>query len=257
MLTAGTLELQAKPLKELPVGSLPRHVAIIMDGNGRWAQQRSLPRTEGHRRGVEAVRRAVRTAADLGIRYLTLYSFSSENWSRPPSEVEYLFNLLRRFIHQDVADLHAQGVKVVVIGEREALAPDIRMLIDDTEALTRDNQVLTLVVAFNYGSRLEIARAAQAAARAVEKGLLRPEDITPQVLSRFLDTQNLPDPDLIIRTGGEQRLSNFLLWQGAYAELVFVDEHWPDFDREIFERARRSFLCRDRRFGGVVANALP
>lgn len=201
------------------------------------------------------MRRTVKAAAELGIEYLTLYSFSSENWSRPASEVDYLLNLLRRFIHQDVAELDANGVKIKVIGERAELADDLRALIEQAERMTADNDKLKLIVAFNYGSRDEIARAAKLMAEAVVLGHLKPEQITCDTLGNYLDTKGMPDPDLIIRTSGEQRLSNFLLWQSAYAELVFVEEHWPDFDREIFERALEQYTNRDRRFGRLAVSA--
>src|SRR5918994_6148922 len=234
----------------------PRHVAVIMDGNGRWAHQRSLPRSAGHRQGVEAVRRAVRAALELGIEYLTIYSFSSENWSRPADEVSDLLSLLRRFIKQDVAELHAAGVRVRVIGERTGLAPDIAALIEDTERLTRQNEAMTLVVAFNYGSRQEIAQAARQLAEDAAAGRIDPAEITPDAISSSLYASDIPDPDLLIRTSGEQRLSNFLLWQCAYTEFVFVDEHWPDFSREVLERAIEEYRTRDRRFGGLTAKAL-
>jgi undecaprenyl diphosphate synthase len=234
----------------------PRHVAIIMDGNGRWARERSLPRSAGHRQGVEAVRRAVRASLELGIEYLTIYSFSAENWSRPAEEVSDLLSLLRRFIQQDVAELHGAGIKVQVIGERANLAPDISALIEKTERLTRKNSKLTLVVAFNYGSRQEIARAARCLCEEVVAGRMAPDDITPEAIARALYVSDIPDPDLLIRTSGEQRLSNFLLWQCAYTELVFVPERWPDFSREIFERALNEYRTRDRRFGGLTVRAL-
>jgi undecaprenyl diphosphate synthase len=231
----------------------PRHVAIIMDGNGRWAAARGLPRTEGHRRGVEALRRTVRAAGELGVGYLTIFSFSSENWARPPAEVRDLMALLRRFIRNDLAELHGNNVRVRVIGEREGLAPDILRLLDEAEDLTRRNDGLVLVVAFNYGARQEIARAARRLAQEVREGRLEPDAITADALSRFLDAPDLPDPDLIIRTSGEQRLSNFLLWQAAYSELVFVPVHWPDFDRAVLEQALAEYRRRERRFGGLVA----
>jgi len=231
----------------------PRHVAIIMDGNGRWAAARGLPRAEGHRRGVEALRRTVRAAADLGIRVLTIFSFSSENWSRPPAEVRDLLGLLRRFIRHDLADLHRSHVRVRVIGERGDLDPEIRKLLEEAEELTRGNDQLTLVVAFNYGARQEIARAAQRISVEVAAGRLTTEAVTADVLGRFLDTADLPDPDLIIRTSGEQRLSNFLLWQAAYSELVFVPIYWPDFDRAALEGAIGEYQRRERRFGGLAA----
>ena len=239
-----------------PFDRRPRHVAIIMDGNGRWARERSLPRSAGHSQGVEAVRRAVRGALDLGIEYLTVYSFSAENWSRPAEEVSDLLGLLKRFIQRDVAELHAAGVKVRVIGEREDLSSEIAPLIEQTERLTRANDKLTLVVAFNYGSRQEIARAARRLAEEVKAGRLAPEAITPEAIARSLYASDVPDPDLLIRTGGEQRLSNFLLWQCAYSEFVFVPEHWPDFSREILERALTEYRTRDRRFGGLTVRAL-
>ncbi|MCC6777047.1 MAG: isoprenyl transferase [Hyphomicrobiales bacterium] len=231
----------------------PRHVAIIMDGNGRWAAARGLPRAEGHRRGVEALRRTVRAAGDLGISYLTIFSFSAENWSRPRSEVQELMALLRRFIRHDLADLHRNGVRVRVIGERETLEGDIRRLLDEAEELTKSNDKLVLVVAFNYGSRQEIARAAQRMAAAVAAGDLAVSAMTADKLASYLDAPDLPDPDLIIRTSGEQRLSNFLLWQAAYSELVFVPVYWPEFDRAALEDAIAEFRRRERRFGGLIA----
>jgi undecaprenyl diphosphate synthase len=231
----------------------PRHVAIIMDGNGRWAEARGLPRGEGHRRGVEALRRTVRAAGELGISILTIFSFSAENWSRPQSEIRDLMGLLRLFVRNDLADLHRNNVRVLVIGERDDLAPDIRALVEEAEALTKANTGLTVVVAFNYGSRQEIARAARALAVAVREGRLAPEQVTADALGARLDTAALPDPDVIIRTSGEQRLSNFLLWQGAYSELVFVPIYWPDFDRAALEAAIDEYHRRERRFGGLVA----
>src|SRR5262249_7796640 len=231
----------------------PRHVAIIMDGNGRWAAARGRPRGEGHRRGVEALRRTVRAAGELGIGYLTIFSFSSENWSRPPAEVRDLMALLRRFIRNDLAELHGNNVRVRIIGERIGLAADILRLLEEAEDLTRHNDGLTLVVAFNYGARQEIARAARRLAQQVQDGEIAPETITADLLGRNLDAPDLPDPDLIIRTSGEQRLSNFLLWQAAYSELVFVPIHWPDFDRAVLEQAIAEYHRRERRFGGLVA----
>jgi len=234
---------------------VPRHVAIIMDGNGRWAAQRGLPRVEGHRRGVEAVRRAVRAAGDLGIDYLTIFSFSSENWSRPPTEVRELMGLLRRFVRNDLVELHKSNVRVRIIGEREGLDPDIARLLQEAEDLTRANTGLVLVVAFNYGGRQEIARAARRAAAEVAAGRLAPQAITAEVLASYLDAPDVPDPDLIIRTSGEQRLSNFLMWQAAYSELVFLPIYWPDFDRRALEDAILEFHRRERRFGGLAAAA--
>ena len=210
----------------------PRHVAIIMDGNGRWAAARGLPRAEGHRRGVEALRNTVRAAGELGVEVLTIFSFSSENWLRPPAEIRELMGLLRRFIRHDLAELHGHKVKVRVIGQRNGLDPDIRRLLEEAEELTRGNTGLTLVVAFNYGARQEIARAAQRAVEsALRDGGARKE---------------------IIRTSGEQRLSNFLLWQAAYSELIFLPIYWPDFDRAALEHALAEYRRRERRFGGLA-----
>ncbi len=231
----------------------PRHVAIIMDGNGRWAAARGLPRVEGHRRGVEALRKTVRAANELGISILTIFSFSSENWSRPPSEIRDLLGLLRRFIRNDLVDLHKNNIRVRVIGERDDLDPDIRGLLREAEDLTRGNDGFTLVVAFNYGARQEIARAARRLVTEVAEGRLAASDITPELLSRHLDAPDIPDPDVIIRTSGEQRLSNFLLWQSAYSELVFVPVNWPDFDRAALEGAIAEYRRRERRFGGLIA----
>jgi undecaprenyl diphosphate synthase len=231
----------------------PRHVAIIMDGNGRWAAARGLPRGEGHRRGVEALRRTVRAAGEIGIEFVTIFSFSAENWSRPVSEVRELMGLLRRFIRNDLAELHRNNVRVRIIGERQSLNPEIERLLVEAEELTKNNDGLTLVVAFNYGARQEIARAAQRIAEEVAKGKLDPTAITVETVGGFLDAPDVPDPDLIIRTSGEQRLSNFLLWQAAYSELVFMPIYWPDFDRAALEAAIREYQQRERRFGGLVA----
>lgn len=231
----------------------PAHVAIIMDGNGRWAKARGLPRLAGHRAGVEALRNCVRAAPDLGIQWLTVYAFSSENWSRPKSEVSDLMGLLKLFIRRDLAELHQSGVRVRIIGDREGLSPDIGSLLDEAETLTRLNRRLNLVIAFNYGGRDEIARAARKIARSVEAGLVAPEEITPELFADYLDTAGIPDPDLIIRTSGELRLSNFLPWQAAYSEFVFLPCYWPDFGRADLVEAIRTYAARDRRYGGVPA----
>jgi len=233
--------------------TVPRHVAIIMDGNGRWAAARGLPRVEGHRRGVEALRRTIRAAGEIGISYVTIFSFSAENWSRPPSEVGELMGLLLRFIRNDLAELHQSNVRVRIIGERQALAPDIGRLLTEAEDLTKGNDGLTLVVAFNYGARQEIARAARRVAEEVARGGLAPASITEETFGNYLDATDVPAPDLIIRTSSEQRLSNFLLWQSAYSELAFVPTYWPDFDRAALEAAIRDYQQRERRFGGLVA----
>ena len=232
-----------------------RHVAIIMDGNGRWAAERRLPRAEGHRQGVESVRRTVEAALELGITHLTLFSFSSENWTRPKEEISDLFGLLRRFVRRDLADLHKHGVKIRVIGTRSGLEGDLLRMIDDAIELTKNNAALNLTIAFNYGARDEIARAARRIAEAVAEGSLSPSDVTEEQFGSYLDTAKLPDPDLLIRTSGELRLSNFLLWQLAYAEFVFVDTYWPDFSREDLEAAIVEYQRRSRRFGGTSARS--
>jgi undecaprenyl diphosphate synthase len=233
----------------------PRHIAIIMDGNGRWAAERGLPRAEGHRQGVESVRRTVKAALELGITHLTLFSFSSENWSRPHTEIRDLFGLMRRFIRRDLADLHQNGIKIGVVGTRLGLDGDILHMIDDAVHLTKDNEALHLTIAFNYGARDEIARAAARIAADVKSGSLAATDITPERFASYLDTADLPDPDLLIRTSGELRLSNFLLWQLAYSEFVFVDTYWPDFSREALEAAIAEYQQRTRRFGGLKARS--
>ncbi|MCF6370747.1 isoprenyl transferase [Rhizobium halophilum] len=234
---------------DLPV--IPEHVAIIMDGNGRWANQRGLPRTFGHNKGVEAVRETVKAAGEAGIKYLTLFAFSSENWSRPASEVEDLLGLLRRFIRRDLADLHRENIRIRIIGERQNLRGDILPLLLEAEETTRNNTAMTLVIAFNYGSRNEIARAVARIAEDVEAGRLKPAEVDADLISRHLDTADFPDPDLIIRTSGEERLSNFLLWQAAYSELVFLPCYWPDFGRQQLYEALRVFASRERRFGAL------
>ncbi|HOV03298.1 MAG TPA: isoprenyl transferase [Kaistiaceae bacterium] len=231
---------------------MPRHVAIIMDGNGRWAAARGLDRTFGHKKGVEALRTTVSHADKLGIEFLTLFSFSSENWSRPQTEVRQLMGLLRLFIRRDLADLHKANVRVRIIGARDDLAGDIRSLLDEAEELTRGNTGLNLVVAFNYGARNEIERAVRRLAEDVEAGRLKAADIDSAAIGSRLDTADIPDPELIIRTSGEQRLSNFLLWQAAYSEFVFLPVLWPDFSPEDLERAIDDYLGRDRRFGGLT-----
>ncbi|MFN3766457.1 MAG: isoprenyl transferase, partial [Aliihoeflea sp.] len=220
---------------------------------GRWAQARGLPRAAGHRAGVEALRKTVRNVGASGVKWLTLYAFSSENWSRPAAEISDLMGLLKLFIRRDLADLHRNGVRVRMIGGRDTLEPDIRQLITDAEALTHENTAMNLVIAFNYGSRDEIVRAARHLAQLAADGHLDPQSITPEMLGGALDTADIPDPDLIIRTSGEQRLSNFLLWQAAYSEFVFLPCFWPDFDRAELDRALASFANRERRFGTVEA----
>ena len=238
-------------MNQLSPSTVPAHVAIIMDGNGRWANARGLPRAMGHRKGVEAVREAVKTAAECGVSYLTLFAFSSENWSRPESEVSDLMGLLKTFIRRDLAVLHKQNVRIRVIGDRHNLAGDILPLLLEAEETTKANAGITLVIAFNYGSRDEMARAMRMLAAEVAAGRLDPAAITPERIGASLDTAGIPDPDLVIRTSGEERLSNFLLWQAAYAELMFIPEFWPDFSRETFISALSRYAMRERRFGGL------
>ncbi len=234
---------------------MPRHVAIIMDGNGRWAAKRGLMRAAGHRKGVEAVRDAIRNAIEFDIKYLTLFSFSSENWSRPESEVNALMGLLKLFIRRDLAELHRENVRVNIIGERQNLPQDIGPLLEEAEILTANNSGLELIIAFNYGSRNEIVRAVRHLAGEIRDGTIAVDDIDCEMISSRLDTARFPDPDLIIRTSGEMRLSNFLMWQAAYSEFVFVDCHWPDFNRDEFTRALSVYQARDRRFGGIKEGA--
>jgi len=231
-------------------GKMPRHVAVIMDGNGRWAKERKLPRKAGHQQGVEAVRELVTNLEGKEIKYLTLYGFSAENWSRPPSEVSDLMGLLRLYIRKDLDRLHKKNVCIRVIGERKGLSADLVKLIDDAEGKTCQNTGLNLIIAFNYGGRDEITSAAIDLAKSVAEGTLNPEEITQETIAKALYTKEIPDPDLIIRTSGEQRLSNFLTWQSAYSELVFVNVYWPEFTIRHFEEAVAEFHRRDRRFGG-------
>jgi undecaprenyl diphosphate synthase len=235
-----------------PLGPPPTHVAIIMDGNGRWAKLRGLPRVAGHRSGAEAVRRTVEAASELGISYLTLYGFSSENWKRPAGEVHDLMGLLRHYLRAEIAELHQNGVRLRIIGERKRLSADIITLIENGEHLTQDNDRLHLTIALSYGGRGEIALAARRLARLVAAGSLSPDEIDENTVASQLLTVDMPDPDLIIRTSGEQRISNFLLWQSAYAELVFVDTYWPDFGKSDLERAISDFCGRERRYGASV-----
>ncbi|HWK34648.1 isoprenyl transferase [Sphingomonas sp.] len=229
----------------------PRHVAIIMDGNGRWAKRRHLPRIAGHRKGVEAVKKVARAARDLGIDYLTLYAFSSENWRRPPDEVRDLMGLLRRFIQSDIEEFIREGVRLAIVGDYRALAPDLVAMIDDAMARTAANPGPTVVIALNYGAQAEIADAARRLAEQASAGTLDPATIDETLFERTLASGKLPPVDLLIRTSGEQRLSNFLLWQAAYAELLFVDALWPDFDGDALAAALGAFAQRQRRFGGL------
>jgi undecaprenyl diphosphate synthase len=233
---------------------LPRHVAIIMDGNGRWAQARGLPRATGHRQGADAVRRTLVAAGELGIPYLTLFGFSSENWKRPRDEIDSLMGLLRHYLRSEIAELHRHGVRLRVIGERDRLAADIAGMIRNAEALTQDNNRINLTIALSYGGRAEIVAAARAIAAEVMAGKLALDDIDEAAIDRHLFTSELPEPDLLIRTSGEQRISNFLLWQCAYAELVFTKTLWPDFGRADLEQAVADYGGRERRYGASVSS---
>ncbi len=232
---------------------IPVHVGVIMDGNGRWAKARGKPRTEGHIAGVKALRGLVESCINFGVAHLTVFSFSSENWTRPKDEISFIFGLLRRFVASDLEKLHRNNVRVKIIGSREGLDDSLRRLIAEVEATTAMNTGLKLQVAFNYGGKAEIADAVRRIASLVAAGRLKAEDITEETIGRALYTSGIPDPDIIIRTSGEQRFSNFLLWQGAYSELVFVEENWPDFDEAAFLRVLEDYSSRDRRFGGVEA----
>jgi undecaprenyl diphosphate synthase len=242
---------------EAPRNPNPQHVAIVMDGNGRWAKKRHMPRQAGHVAGISALRRTVAAARDLGMAYLTVYAFSTENWQRPPGEVSALMGLFRRFFHADMRKLQSENVRVRFIGGRAGLAPDIGKMIAEAERMTEANTGLNLTIAFNYGAREELVGAARAIARAAMAGLVDPAEITEAVFGEHLHTAGFPDVDLVIRTGGEKRISNFLLWQAAYAEFVFMDSLWPDFDQEHLSAALAEYAVRDRRFGGIRAEADP
>ena len=233
------------------VSNFPRHVAIIMDGNRRWAASKGLPGVEGHRKGLQTLREIVKHAVKREIEILTIYSFSSENWQRPTDEVSFLLGLLRHFVDRDLSELHSANIRIQVIGERENLADDILQLLVKAEELTRQNTGMTLVVAFNYGGKNEIVRGIRRILVESDQKKLLAKDICEHLVSEKLDTSDIPDPDLIIRTSGEKRLSNFLLWQAAYAELVFRDELWPDFSPTVFDEAIVDYQSRERRFGGT------
>jgi undecaprenyl diphosphate synthase len=239
-----------------PLPAPPRHVAIIMDGNGRWALARGLPRVAGHRRGADALRRTVTAAAELGIEYLTLYGFSSENWRRPADEVGELMRLLRYYLRSEIAELHEKGVRLRVIGQRDRLPRETALLIDNAETLTRDNARFHLTVALSYGGRDEIVATARRLAEQARAGEVDPSAIDEAAFAGRLYTAELPDPDLLVRTSGEKRISNFLLWQCAYSELVFIDTLWPDFSRIDLEGAIREFHGRERRFGATVGSSV-
>ena len=231
---------------------MPVHVAIIMDGNGRWAKARGLPRTAGHKRGADAVKRVVKSAGNLGIQYLTLFGFSSENWQRPETEVRDLLGLLRFYLENDIAELAAAGIRFNIIGDRTRLPPETVKLIEGAEARTASNTKMVLTIALSYGSRQEIVAAAKALAADCAAGTVKPDDITEDSFSQRLFTAGTPDPDLLVRTSGEQRISNFLLWQLAYSELVFTETLWPDFGQKELEDAIATYRSRERRYGAVT-----
>jgi undecaprenyl diphosphate synthase len=233
-----------------PIDGGPRHVAVIMDGNGRWAKARRLPRLAGHKAGVEAVRRIVRAAPRLGIETLTLYAFSSENWRRPADEVSDLMSLLRHHLLAELEELDSNGARLSLIGDWRALKPDVVERLENAIEATKNNDRFRLVVALNYGGQDELVRAMQSIGTRIAQGTVSPNAITPQLTDAALDTADLPPVDLIIRTSGEQRLSNFLLWQAAYAELWFTPVLWPDFDETVLREAAESFAARERRYGG-------
>ena len=236
-------------------GNFPDHVAIIMDGNGRWAKARGMPRALGHERGVEALRRTVEGAQEIGLKNLTVYSFSTENWRRPVSEVNALFGLLKAYVKRDLNRLAAEGVRVRFLGTRQGLPDDIRDLVDRAEARTAQNNAFNLCIAFNYGGREEVVRAARKMWADLAGAGVGDEDVTEEKFATYLDTYGIPDPDILIRTSGEFRLSNFLVWQAAYAELVFMDVLWPDFDKKHLLEAIEIFRTRERRFGGLASGA--
>lgn len=240
-------------LRQRPGLRIPRHLGVIMDGNGRWARARGKPRTEGHIAGVKALRRLVELCMRYGVDHLTVFSFSSENWTRPRDEVNFIFGLLRRFVASDLEKLMRNNVQVRIIGSRQGLDESLQRLIAEVEAKTTANTGLQLVVAFNYGGKAEITEAMRSIARDVAAGRIAPDAITEATVEQALYTSGIPDPDIIIRTSGERRFSNFLLWQSAYSELIFVEENWPDFDESTFVRILEEYASRERRFGGIEA----
>lgn len=241
--------MKKKPVTATADNPIPQHIAVIMDGNGRWARKRGLPRVAGHRKGVERARELTVACGELGVRYLTLFAFSSENWQRPKAEVQVLLELFLNALDREIAKLHEQKVRFRVIGDATAFGPELATRVRDAEALTRDNDVLTLAIAANYGGRWDITEACRAVARRVAAGELKPNDINPAAIDAHLSTAGVPEPDLFIRSGGEQRISNFLLWQLAYSELYFTPVLWPDFDRAQLEEALTAYANRQRRFG--------
>ncbi|HNR03994.1 MAG TPA: isoprenyl transferase [Bacillota bacterium] len=238
-------------LGDIDKGKLPVHIAIIMDGNGRWAQKKGLPRVMGHKAGMEALKKTVKSCSDLGIKILTVYAFSTENWNRPQDEVNYLMDLLVEYMRREVNALHKNKVKIKILGEVDMLPDQTRTEIEEAIELTKNNEGLQFNIALNYGGRAEILRACRNLIKDLEAGNLDMDSADEKVFSNYLYTSNDPDPDLIIRTSGEQRISNFLLWQGAYSELLFVDQLWPDFDEAVLHSAILEYKNRSRRFGAL------
>jgi len=236
--------------------NFPEHIAIIMDGNGRWAKARGFPRAVGHERGVEALRRTVEAAQEIGLKNLTVYSFSTENWRRPVAEVNALFGLLKAYVKRDLDRLASEGVRVRILGTREGLPKDVQELVDRAEQRTTDNRAFNLCIAFNYGGREELVRAAQRFAGDVAEGRTAATDLDEERFAGYLDSDGIPDPDIMIRTSGEYRLSNFLIWQAAYAELVFMDVLWPDFGKAHLLEAIEIYRARERRFGGLASGVV-
>ncbi|MFD2207307.1 isoprenyl transferase [Kiloniella antarctica] len=237
------------------IKGIPNHIAVIMDGNGRWAKARHLPRAFGHRKGAEALRELLKAAIDIGVPYMTFYSFSSENWNRPQNEINDIMGLLRRYLQSELATFHEAGIKLKVIGDRSRLANDIVALIEEAERQTSSNDKLTVIMALSYGGRQEIVEATRNIANKVKSGSLDPDEITSDLFENELYTNDIPDPDLLIRTSGEMRISNFLLWQLAYSEMVFVEKNWPDFSKQDLLFAIEEYQKRDRRYGSAAETA--
>jgi undecaprenyl diphosphate synthase len=242
--------MAARKKAEAPTINVPAHIAIIMDGNGRWAEKRFLAKAAGHRAGAQALRKLADEAEKIGVRYLTVYAFSTENWSRPPEEVNTLMDLLREYIQQYIRDAKKNDMRISMIGDRAGLAPDLQRKMQEVTELTREKKGLRVIFALNYGGRDEIVRAARKLAASVKAGDLAPENVSEKIFASFLDTTDIPDPDLLIRTSGEMRISNFLLWQAAYAEIYFTEKLWPDFSIKDLKLAIESFQHRERRYGG-------
>ncbi|MTI08772.1 isoprenyl transferase [Curvivirga aplysinae] len=242
-------------MSDTQLSNCPTHVAIIMDGNGRWAKKRGLPRVAGHKKGAESVRKVIKASAELGVKFLTLYSFSSENWKRPEDEVSALMGLLGRYLKSEIVELHSNNIRFRVIGDRERLPENIQRLISDSERMTEQNSGMTLILALSYGARAEIAEAARKIAKSAKLGLIQPDAIDEDVFAAHLSTAGIPDPDLVIRSSGEKRISNFLLWQLAYSEFYFTNTLWPNFDKKDLIEAFQEFNKRDRRYGAIASES--